>query len=258
MIGTTLSSVAPPPQRPRAERRRPGARPLPAHRQWTPLGRGLSVTGDNWTLVIVTELAGGRIRLSELRDRLAGVSAGVLDRYLQRMSSSGLVERIRFREMPPRVELELTEAGHELLPIAEAVARWGLRWAWSAPEDAEIVDPEALLRGLPALLTATRKVPDGAVELLLDQRGGRRRHVVEISGGEVQMRRERGEGPALQITATVRGDWCAWTAALGPGADLAGLSISGRRSQALALLGALARPVAGEAAPRRSPAAEGG
>jgi DNA-binding HxlR family transcriptional regulator len=54
-------------------------------------------------------------------------SAGVLDRHLQQMVTLGLLLRRRFKEMPPRVEISLTEAGRELLPIADALARWGVK-----------------------------------------------------------------------------------------------------------------------------------
>jgi DNA-binding HxlR family transcriptional regulator len=123
-----------------------------AHRQWTPLARALAAAGDSWTLAIAAELAPGRMRLSTLRGRLAGVSAGLLDRYLQRMARAGLITRSRYREMPPRVEIELTDAGRELLPVASALARWGLRRAWSPPRSEERVDVEALICQLPLLL----------------------------------------------------------------------------------------------------------
>jgi DNA-binding HxlR family transcriptional regulator len=224
------------------ERRVQGSRPLPSHRQWTPLGRGLAVVGDNWTLAIVTELAAGRTRLSVLREHLSGVSAGVLDRYLHRMGEAGLVTRVRFSEMPPRVELELTEAGRELLPIVAALSRWGLRWSWSQPREGEIVDPGALLRTLPALLTGPVKAPDGAVELILDERGGRRSHVAEIVKGDVRMWTAAEDRVAPEITSTIAGDWRAWTSALGPSGDLSSLKLSGRRTQAQRLLGAVVRP----------------
>ena len=135
-----------------AERRGRHADERSAHRQWTPLARALTAAGDSWTLAIAAELAPGPTRLSALRARLAGVSAGLLDRHLRRMTAAGLITRSRYREMPPRVELELTEAGRELLPVASALARWGLNRAWSAPREDELVDVEALLRQLPLLL----------------------------------------------------------------------------------------------------------
>jgi len=228
------------------ERRMQSSPSLPSHRQWTPLGRSLAVLGDNWTLAILMELAAGRTRLSVLREHLSGVSAGVLDRYLHRMGESGLVTRVRFREMPPRVELELTEAARELMPIAAALSRWGLRWSWSEPREGEIVDPGALLRTLPALLTEPVEAPDGAVELLLHQRGGRRRHVAEIVGGDVRMWTGGDDRAAPEITATIAGDWRAWTAALGPSGDVSSLKLSGWRTQGERLLAAIVRPRAPE------------
>jgi DNA-binding HxlR family transcriptional regulator len=233
------------------ERRVQNSRPLPSHRQWTPLGRALGVVGDNWTLAMLTELSAGRTRLSVLRERLSGVSASVLDRYLHRMEESGLVKRDRFREMPPRVEFELTEAGRELLPIAAALTRWGLRWSWSEPGQGEIVDPGALLRALPALLDGPVKAPDGAVELVLDERGGRRRHLAELVKGEVQMWiGDDGSRIAPEITARIAGDWRAWAAALGPSGDVSSLKLSGRRAQARRLLAAVVRPRGGRTGER--------
>jgi DNA-binding HxlR family transcriptional regulator len=91
----------------------------------TPLARALSATGDHWTLLIAQALASDPQRPVELRRRLPGISSGVLDRHLQQMVALGLLLRRRFKEMPPRVEVALTEAGRELLPIARALARWG-------------------------------------------------------------------------------------------------------------------------------------
>jgi DNA-binding HxlR family transcriptional regulator len=98
-----------------------------SHSQRIELARALSATGDRWTLLIALALAGRPRRPVELRQGLPGISAGVLDRHLQQMVALGLLLRSRFKEMPPRVELALTEAGRELLPIARALARWGAK-----------------------------------------------------------------------------------------------------------------------------------
>src|SRR5580704_12854395 len=133
------------------------------HRVWTPLARALAATGDQWTLMIVLALAPGRMRLAQLHRCLPAVSTPVLERHLQQMVALGLVSRTRLREMPPRVELELTDAGRELLPIVGALARWGLRHAWTPPQQRERIDVAAMLRLLPALLER-ETFPAGSVE----------------------------------------------------------------------------------------------
>ena len=104
-------------------------RPQPhRHGQWAiPLARALGATGDRWTLLIALSLARAPQRPVELQRNLPGISSGVLDRHLQQMVAVGLLLRRRFKEMPPRVELALTDVGRELLPIARALARWGDR-----------------------------------------------------------------------------------------------------------------------------------
>ena len=104
-------------------------RPQPhSHNQQVALAGALSAAGDRWTLLIALALARRPQRPVELRRRLpGGISAGVLDRHLQQMVALGLLLRRRFKEMPPRVEVALTEMGRELLPIARALARWGAK-----------------------------------------------------------------------------------------------------------------------------------
>ena len=217
-------------------------RPLPAHRQWTPLGRALTVAGDNWTLIIAMQLAPGRTRLSHLREHLAGVSAGVLDRYLNRMADAGLITRTRFREMPPRVEIELTEAGRELLPIAGALARWGVRRAWSAPKQGERVDIDALFRLLPLLIEPGGELPDGTVELALSEADQSTRHLLRIHEGHVQPDFEH-PGTASPL-AGIEGDRSAWMATLGPLADFSQLRLSGDEELARRILEAIPGPPA--------------
>lgn len=237
------------PLRPHATRpardEREGRSPAPragshrAGRQWTPLARALTVAGDSWTLAIAAELAPGRMRLSALRARLANVSAGLLDRYLQRMASAGLITRSRYREMPPRVEIELTDAGRELLPVAAALSRWALRRAWSSPGPGERVDVEALLRQVPLLLDLRLPLPDAQVELLLCGPERDRRWLLDIRGGVCRAVCGGVAGTSVNPAATIAGDAEAWLRAIGPQAETASLKVGGDRALARALLRAL-------------------
>jgi DNA-binding HxlR family transcriptional regulator len=221
--------------------------PVRAHRQWTPLARALGAAGDRWTLLIVLALANERLRLNALRTRLPGVSSGVLDHHLGQMVALGLLSRERFREMPPRVEVALTESGAELLPIAAALARWGMRHEWPMPESQAHVRADAILRQLPALLEEATDLPDGLVEVAVctgdpdadaetsDPEGAR--HHFEITDGRVRAC-TRTEAQAI---ARVEGDEAAWVAAFGPNADISRLHFSGKRSIAKRLFDSLPR-----------------
>jgi DNA-binding HxlR family transcriptional regulator len=212
--------------------------PVRAHRQWTPLARALTAVGDHWTLLIVLALSHDKLRLNILRNRLPGVSSGVLDHHLGQMVALGLLSRERFREMPPRVEVELTERGCELLPVAGALARWGMRHEWPMPEALEHVRADAILGQLPALLEEVSGLPDGIVEAAVNPSDDdvAASHWFQISDGRLTA----GE-PADQATARVQGDEAAWVVALGPGGDCSGLRFTGKRSIAKRMLDSLPR-----------------
>lgn len=216
-------------------RRGPGPRTRSA---WTPLSRTLAATGDRWTLVIALALAPGRMRLSRLHSHLPGISAGVLERHLQQMVALGLVSRTRFREMPPRVELELTRAGRELLPIAHALTRWGVRHLWSPPREREHVDLDALLRLLPALLEEDAGLPEGSVEAVVVGAQPTVRVVYQTDEGHLWLV-DHAENPT---TAGLAGDEDAWVAALGPMCDYERLRITGDERLARRILEGLPRP----------------
>jgi DNA-binding HxlR family transcriptional regulator len=193
-------------------------------------------------LLIVLALSHETLRLSVLRSRLPGVSSGVLDHHLGQMTALGLLSRERYREMPPRVEVSLTQAGSELLPIAAALARWGMRHEWPPPPGSVYVRADAVLRQLPALLEEEDDLPNGTIEAVVGEGEERTAHWFKIDEGRLRPAAER----AAKATVTIEGDDRAWIAALGPDRDYSGLNLAGRRKLAQRVLDSLPRTVAFE------------
>jgi hypothetical protein len=142
--------------------------------------------------------------------------------------------------MPPRVEVALTKAGSELLPIAAALARWGMRHEWPPPPGSVYVRADAVLRQLPALLEEQDDLPDGTVEAVVGEGEERTAHWFKIAEGRLRPASER----AAKATVRIEGDDRAWIAALGPDRDYSGLNLSGRRKLAQRVLESLPRTVA--------------
>src|ERR1700747_616074 len=112
----------------------------------------LDILGENGPLLIVRDLAAGPRRFVELQRVLPGISTEQLRSRLNRMVADGMLTRRRYREVPPRVEYELTERAADLMPVLGELAHWGYEWAWSAPRGSERVDIGAIFRLAPALL----------------------------------------------------------------------------------------------------------
>ena len=90
-----------------------------------PVETTLTLIGDKWKVLILRDLLTGTKRLGELRRSVGQVSQKVLTAQLRQMEKSGLLNRKVYAEVPPRVEYSLTELGHSLFPILNAMQTWG-------------------------------------------------------------------------------------------------------------------------------------
>ena len=92
--------------------------------QWSPDARALDLVGDKWTLLIVRDLISGPRRFVELQRVLPGISTEQLRSRLNRMVADGMLTRQRYREVPPRVDYELTDLGRSLLGLVNDLVVW--------------------------------------------------------------------------------------------------------------------------------------
>jgi HxlR-like helix-turn-helix len=166
---------------------------------------------------------------------LPGISTEQLRSRLNRMVADGLLTRQRYREVPPRVDYELTERSRELMPVVGALARWGYDWTWSAPRPGEDVNVGAVFRLAPGLIEPPPGV-EGTVELVVDGDGEEspeRRYRLIASRGHVEIAEGEFDGAPA---ATVTGSRGGWVRALGPDGSFDELGFSGNRGLAEAIL----------------------
>ena len=86
------------------------------------------IIGSKWTALIIHDLSEGPRRFSELERACPGISPRTLSERLRVLEEEGLVLRQSFPESPPRVEYALTDKGVALLPIIDAMRRFGHGW----------------------------------------------------------------------------------------------------------------------------------
>jgi HxlR-like helix-turn-helix len=148
------------------------------------------------------------------------------------MVADGLLTRQRYREVPPRVDYELTERARDLMPVLGALAVWGYEWTWSAPREGEDVDVGAILRLAPGLAAPPKSLRGTVLLSATGKQSRPRDYVLTVRDGKVKIE-ERDEP---KPDAKVSGSHKAWVAALGPDGDRDGLKFEGDRSLAEALL----------------------
>ena len=96
--------------------------------------------GDRWTVLVVVALADGRLRFSELRARIEGITPKVMTQTLRALERDGLITREVFAEVPPRVEYELTNLGRNLLAPIDAVRIWAEQHASRIVKNRDVYD----------------------------------------------------------------------------------------------------------------------
>lgn len=82
-----------------------------------PIESTLSIISGKWKILIIKALSQGPVRYGQLAKEIPQVSAKVLTQQLREMEDDGLVKRVIFAEIPPRVEYSLSRMGASLAPI---------------------------------------------------------------------------------------------------------------------------------------------
>lgn len=101
----------------------------------------LAHAGNRWSLGVIHTLGVyGQLRHAEIGRRMHGVTQRMLTRTLRQLERDGLIYRVDFEQVPPRVEYALSEAGLELLIRMVPLWTWIVENADSFRTAREIFD----------------------------------------------------------------------------------------------------------------------
>ena len=84
----------------------------------------LDRVADKWSLLVIALLDNRRLRFTELRREIDGVSQRMLTVTLRQLERDGLVKRTVHPVVPPRVEYELTPLGGTLHSTIRSLVAW--------------------------------------------------------------------------------------------------------------------------------------
>lgn len=86
----------------------------------------IQLIGGKWKAIILFHLMdNGVLRFGQLQRLVPDITQRMLTLQLREMESDGLVKRVVYQEVPPKVEYSLTPLGESLSPIISCMKIWG-------------------------------------------------------------------------------------------------------------------------------------
>lgn len=96
--------------------------------------RAFSMLSGKWKLEIMWLLNQRVHRFGELRKAIPGITQHMLTAQLRELEADGLISRMVYAEVPPRVEYEMTAKARGLGPTMEALTAWWLEYGKTVPQ----------------------------------------------------------------------------------------------------------------------------
>jgi DNA-binding HxlR family transcriptional regulator len=112
------------PSRTAAQRRKDAKLAYNAFLSCCPSRQLLDALTDKWVCLILSALADGPMRHTELARRIAGVSQKMLTQTLRSLTRDGLVTRTVVPAVPVRVDYRLTPLGDDLQSLLRLIKAW--------------------------------------------------------------------------------------------------------------------------------------
>lgn len=91
-----------------------------------PLTRAIGKIGNKWKPIIIHMLNKRTLRFGQLDAIIPMITRKVLTEQLRELEEDGIIVRIAFNEIPPRVEYSLSTQGLQLLPIFQNMMEWNI------------------------------------------------------------------------------------------------------------------------------------
>ena len=86
------------------------------------------ILSGKWSMIILYILSQGTHRYNEINKKMPDVSQATLTSQLRSLEKAGVIERIVYPEVPPKVEYKLSSLGQEFTTVLEAINEFGTKY----------------------------------------------------------------------------------------------------------------------------------
>ncbi|WP_411824321.1 winged helix-turn-helix transcriptional regulator [Leptospira sp. 'Mane'] len=123
-----------------------------------PVARSLELVGEWWSILILRDAMHGLTRFDEFEKSLE-IAPNMLTRRLTSLVSSGLLERKKYQDHPPRYEYILTKKGKDFRPVLVSLLAWGNQYLAPEGKSVLLVDSQSETIIDPILVDRNSKKP---------------------------------------------------------------------------------------------------
>jgi DNA-binding HxlR family transcriptional regulator len=92
------------------------------------MGMTMEIIGGKWKPCLIFNINRGYRRPSQLQRLNPNATRRVLNQQLKELEEHGVVRRVVYAELPPKVEYFLTELGESLMPVIRTMDNWGSQY----------------------------------------------------------------------------------------------------------------------------------
>lgn len=85
----------------------------------------MEIIGNKWKPCLLYGIYKGINRPGQLQQQNPKASRQVLNQQLKELEAHGIIRKVVYAQLPPKVEYFLTELGETLIPVLEAMTAWG-------------------------------------------------------------------------------------------------------------------------------------
>lgn len=93
-----------------------------------PVEATISLIGGKYKSVILWHLTNKTLRFSELQKLVPKATTKMLTQQLRELENQGFINRTVYPVVPPKTEYSLTAFGKSIIPILDAMCKWGTNY----------------------------------------------------------------------------------------------------------------------------------
>lgn len=98
-----------------------------------PVEATIDLVGGKYKAVILWHLIDQTLRFNEMQKLVPQATAKMLTQQLRELEADGLLIRVIYPVIPPKVEYSLSDFGKSIIPILDVMCNWGTSYLNSLP-----------------------------------------------------------------------------------------------------------------------------